>query len=105
MSATDTCASIVRRGSEWSSRREPCGKPSKGALADGSPACGVHLRSEREATERRATREAWLERIASVKERLGISVGSWHAHQAVTVNLEDLERLADRLVPPDRTAS
>jgi hypothetical protein len=42
------CAADVYRG-EWSTlRREPCGKPSKGAREIGGqpyPVCGIHLRA------------------------------------------------------------
>jgi len=33
-------------GSTW--RKHPCGKPAKGSLKGGNPACGVHLRAEKQ---------------------------------------------------------
>lgn len=41
---------VVTLRAAWAWTREgppPCGKPAKGSLADGTPACGVHLAAEK----------------------------------------------------------
>jgi hypothetical protein len=63
-----TCAVPVwKYVTSWRSKMEPCGKPAKGALVDGTEARGVHIGAEK----RRATADAKYaaERAASAARR------------------------------------
>jgi hypothetical protein len=60
----EKCQVLVHRGGIWS-RATPCGKKAKGKLKDGTPACGIHLRSERITNENTETlKKHWDERVA-----------------------------------------
>jgi len=89
-----TCTTVVRRGDDWHFTHEPCGKKAKGALKDGSPACGTHLRSERIAAEKADAMETFKKRIAAVNAALGLKAFGWEPDRGVRVSLEALERLA-----------
>ena len=91
---SDHCTVEVRRGDDWHSRREPCGKPVKGTLEDGSSACGLHLGVERRRAGKDAETKAWRARVAVINATLGINAFGWEVGQSVSVRIEDLERLA-----------
>ena len=44
-----TCSETVIDSGGW--HFHPCGKPAKGFLKNGKPACGIHLRAERKREE------------------------------------------------------
>lgn len=46
-----TCGQMMRPGGYAWARSHKCGKPAKGFLTDGRPACGIHLRAERKREE------------------------------------------------------
>lgn len=96
----ETCLTEIRGGDVWHSRVHPCGRPAKGTLKNGDPACGVHLRQERVAAEASDARTAWNARIAAVNDALGIRCFGFELDRPVSVRLEDLESLADRLRVP-----
>lgn len=97
MTEPTMCAVVVDRGDDWHRHEGPCGRKAKGTLADGTPACGVHLAVERRATEKASARLAWSARVDAVNEALGIHVIGWYPGEPVKVALGDLERLAARL--------
>lgn len=75
-----------------------CGKSAKGKLADGTPACGVHLAGERRreqnankgAEERRKERE-FADEVRALLEPLGISGhATGYRHRQCIVNFDDL---------------
>lgn len=103
MTAPDSvCGVEVHRGTDWDFSHGPCGNKAKGQLADGSPACGVHLRVEADALARRQVRSDFDARKAAVTAALGIEVWGYEITSplAVTVKLADLERLAARVESP-----
>lgn len=53
-----TCVVVPRSERGWGSNRRPCGKPAKGTLRNGSPACGVHLAAEKRSDDNYAKWEA-----------------------------------------------
>lgn len=101
MTEVQTCQSIV--ADNWSTRT--CGKPVKGTLANGQPACGRHLSVERMRNERnerdRAERQAEVERYtqmqrlcSELKER-GIEARPDHQsrYRRITVEPDSLMRV------------
>lgn len=75
-----------------------CGKSAKGKLADGTPACGVHISAERRreqnankgAEERRKERE-FANEVRALLEPLGISGhATGYRHRQCIVNFDDL---------------
>jgi hypothetical protein len=64
----EKCQVLVHRGGMWS-RATPCGKKAKGKLKDGTPACGIHLRSENLKNENMETwKKHWAEGEAFKQE-------------------------------------
>lgn len=51
MTTKERCQIDVADGGRWPSYHK-CGRPVKGTLENGTPACGVHLRQEKQAAER-----------------------------------------------------
>lgn len=57
----ERCQVMVHSGGIWS-KATPCGNKAKGTLEDGTPACGIHLRSERIKNENMETwKKHWAE--------------------------------------------
>lgn len=92
--ADETCATTVRSGDVWHSRSAACGRPAKGQLANGDPACGIHLRVEKRQGDRDEARKEFTRRKKAVNEALGIRCFGWDLDKPVTVDLADLEQLA-----------
>lgn len=86
---------MVHRGNTWHHRSGSCGKPAKGHLANGDPACDIHLRVETQAAKRTQARAEWDRRKAAVNEALGIRCFGFEIDRPVSVTIEELERLAE----------
>ena len=108
-----TCAVPKRVGYGW--RPIACGKPAKGTLADGTPACGLHIGAEKRAASNRASRaregeakqRAWsaVEAVAERLRAVGIeaSVASSYGGypSGLTLTLKAAEALIARLAGTD----
>ncbi len=94
----ETCKVIVAdRSGRWHSRELPCRRPAKGNLANGTPACGLHLRAENRRDKTLSEADAFERRVEAINAALGIvsiaSGLSW-MRESVCVRLADLEKLA-----------
>ncbi len=95
-----TCQVIVTdRSDKWHHREQSCSRPAKGNLANGTPACGLHLRAEQR-RDKTINESADFEcRAKALGAALGIVVipsGLSWMKESVVVRLADLEKLAQQ---------
>lgn len=101
MTDRQTCTVTVDRGDDWHSRLGPCGRKAKGTLADGTPACGIHLNRETAGLKRATARNEWNARVDQAEQALNIrishAISATDVGRSVQVSLSALEDLAARL--------
>ncbi len=96
-----SCTREVSTHDGWYTSHVRCGRPAKGYLKNGKPACGIHLNTERQRTERdyienerQDRRQTLKQRVAEFCEESGleVSVGSYK-EMRVLIDLDVLNEL------------
>lgn len=73
-----------------------CGHPVKGTLADGTPACGVHINGEKKRLQNKSKRDNVARRHETISRALSIEMARWGDTHAI-VSLDDLENIMRKL--------
>ena len=82
-----TCSEAVMP--EGSYRLHICGKPAKGFLEDGRPACGIHLRMERKQEEEKIARNTRWEKREIFRSEIAAFCKEFHIDWMVVKDTEE----------------